>query len=108
MMTHKPPLPSTSPDLDSLLAYLPASQDDPRVQALAAERRSQLRAWMAASGFDAVLISRRDHFAWLTGGGDNRVLNSTEYGFGHLLLTAERHFLLAHTMDALRLFEEQV
>jgi Xaa-Pro aminopeptidase len=106
-MNQVPPTSSISQELETLLASLPASQDDPRVQALAKERRSQLRLWMAGRGFDAVLLSRRDHFAWLTAGGDNRVLNSTELGFGHLLLTQEKQYLLAHTMDALRLFEEQ-
>lgn len=98
---------SGNPDLDNLLAALPQSQDDERVRSVAQERRQILRNWMASRGFDAVLISRRDHFAWLTAGGDSRVLNNTEFGFGHLLITPEKHYLLGHTMDALRLFEEQ-
>lgn len=86
---------------------IPQSQDNPRVLQLAASKRARLRSWMAQAGFDGVVISRRDDFAWLTGGGDNRVLNNSEVGVGHLVVTAQRHYLVSHSMDASRLLEEQ-
>ncbi len=87
---------------------LPKHMDDDWVRRDAAEKLRRLRLWLAQAGLAGVLLSRRDNFAWATSGGDSRVLNNSEAGFGHLLVTPERHYLLAHSMDAARLFEEQV
>jgi Xaa-Pro aminopeptidase len=87
---------------------LPEHMDHEWVRRDAAEKLHRLRVWLARAGLSGVLLSRRDNFAWATAGGDSRVLNNSEAGFGHLLVTPERHYLLAHSMDAARLFEEQV
>lgn len=71
-------------------------------------KRDKVRAWLRASGLDGVIISRRDNFAWVTSGGDNRVINCTEVGVGHLVITPDRHYLVAYYMDCDRLMEEQV
>ncbi|NPV69632.1 MAG: M24 family metallopeptidase [Firmicutes bacterium] len=63
---------------------------------------------MESQRLDGIIVSRRDNFAWLTCGGDNHVLKHTEYGFGHLLITPERQYLLAFTMDVARILEEQI
>ncbi|MEJ5202478.1 MAG: aminopeptidase P family protein [Anaerolineales bacterium] len=84
------------------------TMDDPRVPADAAVKRERLRAWMERRGFDGVVLSRRDQFAWVTSGGDNHVLKNSELGFGNIVVTREKHYLVAHTMDAARIFEEQV
>jgi antitoxin VapB len=86
----------------------PIQMDDPRVRADAAEKVARLRRWLADRGFDAVLISRRDNFAWLTVGGDSHVLKNTEVGVGHLLVTPERLVLFAYRMDGERLLEEEL
>lgn len=95
-------------NLDNLKTRLLLEHSAELAQTDALEKQSRLRAWMAQHGYDGVLISRRDQFAWLTAGGDNRVLNNATTGEGHLLVTADRQYLLAHSMDALRLFEEQI
>ncbi len=82
--------------------------DDPRVRADAAEKVRRVRAWMETRQLDAVLISRRDNFAWLTVGGDNHVLKNTEVGVGHLLITPEKQVLLAYTMDGERILGEEI
>jgi Xaa-Pro dipeptidase len=95
------------PQLASLWDRLPHDRKDRRIISDAAKKRSRLHQWMERRGFDGVLISRRDNFAWLTGGGDSRVITSTDAGFGSLLITRDRHYLLAHSMDSYRLHEEQ-
>jgi Xaa-Pro dipeptidase len=97
-----------SADRNPAMLHLPERMDDDWVRRDAAEKLRRLRSWLAQAGLAGVLLSRRDNFAWITSGGDSRVLNNSEAGFGHLLITPERHYLLAHSMDAARLFEEQV
>ncbi len=87
---------------------VPFGMDDPRVIADAELKRQRVRAWLAREGLDGVVISRREHFAWLTSGGDSHVLKNSEIGVGHLVVTRDRQYLLAHSMDAARLAEEQV
>lgn len=84
------------------------SQDDPRVRMDAALKRKRVRDFLVQQNLEGVLISRRDNFAWVTSGGDNHVLKNSEMGVGHIAITRDRHYLLAHSMDAARLYEEQV
>lgn len=83
-------------------------QSDPRIIEAAAAKREQVRSWLKATGLDGVILSRRDNFAWVTCGGDNRVINCAEVGVGHLVITQNKHYLVAHYMDSDRLMEEQV
>lgn len=83
-------------------------RDDPMILQDSAEKRQRLRIWMDQQGYQGVIISRRDHFAWITAGGDSRVLNNIESGVAHLLITPTQMYLLAHTMDAERILLEQV
>ena len=55
-----------------------------------------------------ILISRRDNFAWITCGGDSRVINCTEVGVGHLVVTRDKHYLVAYYMDSDRMLQDQV
>ncbi len=86
---------------------LPEQMDDDWVRHDATEKLRCLRVWLTQAGLAGVLLSRQDNFAWATSGGDSRVLNNSEAGFEHLLATPERQYLLAHSMDAARLFEEK-
>ena len=94
--------------LSDLEARLPQSREDPRLLGDAATRVERLRHWLKNRDLDGVLLSRRDNFAWLTLGGDNHVLQNTEIGVGHLVVTRTAQYLLAYAMDGPRLMEEQV
>lgn len=84
------------------------SQDDPRIRTDAALKRERVREFLDQHNLEGVLISRWDNFAWVTSGGDNHVLKNSEVGVGHIAITRDRHYLLVHSMDAARLYEEQV
>jgi Xaa-Pro dipeptidase len=86
----------------------PASNDDPIILEIAGQKIERLRNWINEKGFDSVLLSRCENFAWLTVGGDNHVVINSEFGTGHLLITPKDQFLLAYTMDGPRLMNEQV
>jgi len=94
--------------LIELESRLPESANDPQILADAQEKITRLRSWMKEKKFDGVLITRRDNFAWLTVGGDNHVVNNTEFGAGHLLITSDQQYLIAYRMDGERLNNEQI
>jgi len=101
-----PKINASSNEQTPSLSQLPGDADL-QVLACAAKKRERLRSWLGQNGYSGVIISRRDNFAWLTAGGDNRVLNNTELGAGHLVITPECQYLVAYTMDGRRLLDEQ-
>ncbi len=68
---------------------------------------TRLRKYLNRMGLDGLLISTREHFAWVTGGGDSHVVRNSNIGFGTIVITKDKSWLVAHSMDAARLFEEQ-
>jgi Xaa-Pro aminopeptidase len=83
-------------------------QSDPHIIEASAHKREKVRTWLKANDLDGAIISRRDNFAWITTGGDNRVINCSEVGVGHIVITPDRHYLVSHYMDSDRLMEEQL
>ena len=73
-----------------------------------AEKTQRLRAYMEQNGYGAAILGRRDNTAWLTGGGDFKVLRDTEVAFGVLLVTMDRVVLVAQYMDAGRIFDDEL
>jgi Xaa-Pro aminopeptidase len=73
-----------------------------------AEKTKRLREYMDRSGYGAVLLARRDNVAWLTGGGDFKVLRDTETAFGVLLVTQDQIYLVAQSMDLDRIYDDEL
>lgn len=73
----------------------------------AEEKRNKIRQWMATKGYDAVIISRRENFSWITCGGESHVCHNQSEGVGYVVITEDRHYLIAYSMDLARLMEEQ-
>ena len=67
----------------------------------------RLRAFLRERSFDAVLLSRKESTAWLTGG-DMTVLRNSDRGVGTLMITAEDAALIARSMDADRIMDEEL
>ncbi|NOZ24101.1 MAG: M24 family metallopeptidase [Planctomycetes bacterium] len=68
----------------------------------------RLNAFLKKKKLDGVLLTRQDHFAWLTCGGDNHVVTASETGFGTLLYTPERKVLFATNIEAPRIMKEEL
>ena len=83
-------------------------RDDPRIIKASEEKLQKLREWLFQSGYDALILARRENFAWLTYGGDSSVVNSTHNGIGCLLIKKDNQYLISHVMDGKRLIEEQL
>ncbi len=61
------------------------------------------------NGFAGILLTTQTNFAWLTGGGSNRIDGSREPGAGNLLVTASaRRFVIANTIEMPRLMAEEL
>lgn len=71
-------------------------------------KKKRLWRLLKCKGLDGVLLNRRSNFAWYTGGGDNHVILGSEYGAASLLILRDKTYVLAQSMDGLRLMDEQV
>jgi antitoxin VapB len=55
---------------------------------------------------DALILGRQDNFAWLTAGGDNRVVTTTEMGAALAVVARDAKWLISYPMDSRRILEE--
>jgi antitoxin VapB len=61
------------------------------------------------SDLAGILLTTQTNFAWLTGGGSNRIDGSREPGAGNLMVTAQgRRFVIANTIEMPRLLAEEL
>ena len=67
----------------------------------------RIRKWLLDKQYDGVVLGRRDNFAWITGGGQNHVLSSTENGVAYYVVTMNDIFLIADCSDLARMAKEQ-
>src|SRR5690554_4389651 len=73
-----------------------------------AEKRERLNRLLQSLKLDALLVGRRDNFAWVTAGGDNHVALATEAGEGYLLIEPDRWTLVATNIETPRLTREEL
>jgi len=67
----------------------------------------KVRQFLAANAFDGILLSRRDSFAWLTGG-KNAVYHATELGACELFITKDKQSILFSEVEKYRLVDEEI
>jgi Xaa-Pro aminopeptidase len=72
------------------------------------EKQNRVKEFLAREGFDGILLSRCDNFAWFTGGRDSHISIASEAGSGSLLVTAERTYLIASSIEMPRLCDEEI
>jgi Xaa-Pro dipeptidase len=70
-------------------------------------KEARVRAFLEREGLDVLVLGRQDNFAWITAGGDNRVINNTDMGEGFAVITRDHKWLVAHHIDGRRFVEEQ-
>lgn len=66
----------------------------------------RIRALLERRQAEAVVIARRDNFAWLTGGGESGVILNQENGFVYLIVTRKERAAVALRADADKAEEE--
>lgn len=65
-----------------------------------ARKVERIRRYLEENDFTGMLLCRRDNFSWLTTGGDSAIIETTEFGFGIIVVTRTKTYLTAQTMDA--------
>jgi len=73
-----------------------------------AEKISRLRRFLAEKKKAGILINHQDNFAWLTGGGENRVVTASDSGASELLVTAQKVYLVANNIESDRVMREEI
>jgi Xaa-Pro dipeptidase len=68
---------------------------------------ASLRAEMANKKWDAVYISKSEHFAWITAGGDNIVTRFVEGGICGILVTAGGRYFICNNIETPRMLDEE-
>jgi Xaa-Pro dipeptidase len=71
-------------------------------------KMARVHAFLEREGLDALVLGRQDNFAWITAGGDSRVITTSEMGFAYLVIARDRRWLVSHSMDGQRFVDEQV
>jgi hypothetical protein len=61
-----------------------------------------LRGFLRDHGYQAALLGRRDDFAWITTGGDSKVLRTQENGVGILAITPHQEGGLGTTLEPIQ------
>ena len=72
------------------------------------QKEKKLREYMAARGYQGIMLFRRDTFSWITCGRINHIIRSTEYGMVALLITASRKYCIANQVEKYRIMEEEL
>lgn len=71
-------------------------------------KQKRLLEYIRENGYEAVIIGRQDNFSWLTCGGTNHVVITSENGACILVIGEKDRFVLANTMDGQRIIDEEM
>ena len=73
-----------------------------------AAKLALLREYLAKHGAAAIRLRGSDWFAWITAGGSNAVLHTTDTGVAEVLVTQDEAAILTDGIEAARLREEEI
>lgn len=68
----------------------------------------QLRNWLNDNHYEALLLSKRNNFSWVTSGRRSHIVQSTDQGVASLLITSDRVHLITNNMEVKRIEEEEL
>jgi len=71
------------------------------------QKQEQLRALLAASQLDALVLTRVSSFSWITCGASSYVSTAASDGIATLVITPDHKYLITNNIEAARLEEEE-
>jgi Xaa-Pro dipeptidase len=77
-------------------------------QAELEEKLKRTREYLDRKGLDGVYLKRRSNFAWITCGGDNRIVDHSEDGWSGVLVTRDRAVLITDNTEMPRIVDEEL
>lgn len=69
---------------------------------------ARIRQMLSAEGLEGILLTRKNNFAWLTGGRDCHIETVGETGAAQLLITRDQQIVLCNNIEVGRLMEEEL
>lgn len=72
------------------------------------ERIGKIRSMIQEKRLDGVLLRKRRSFSWLTGGGVNHIVNTTELGVADLLIFPDKAYCITTKMESARIEQEEI
>jgi Xaa-Pro dipeptidase len=73
-----------------------------------AEKLSRTRSYLDRKELNAVYLKRRSNFAWITCGGDNRIVDHSEEGWSGVLITKNHAVLITDNTEMPRIVDEEI
>ena len=71
-------------------------------------KEKRIRDYLNKNNYDAMILGRKDNFAWFTDGGSSNVIVSSEIGFSIIVITKTRKYLVSQVMDGARTMCEEL
>ncbi|MBA9028714.1 M24 family metallopeptidase [Peribacillus huizhouensis] len=68
----------------------------------------KVKQFIADKQIDGVFFRKRSNFAWVTGGKDNHIVNTTEEGVADLLILADKKYCITSKMESARIHDEEL
>jgi len=72
------------------------------------KKAADLRTVMKKQGLNGIYISKQEHFAWITAGGDNIVTRFVEDGVCAIFITMTGKYYICNNIEAQRMIDEEV
>ena len=72
------------------------------------EKLARTRVYLEEKALDGIYLKRRCNFAWITCGGDNRIVDHSEDGWSGVLVTKDRAVLITDNTEMPRIIDEEV
>ncbi len=64
--------------------------------------------YLKKNNYEVIVLGRQDNFAWISCGGTNKILNTSEYGSCILLISKYKRLVIAYSMDGRRIMDEEL
>jgi Xaa-Pro dipeptidase len=74
----------------------------------AQEKETRIHSALAQLGYDSLVVTRRDNFAWLTGGGRAVIMYTVQTSPVYLVLTPQKKYAVGYTIDVPRTMDDEM